>query len=132
MIPNEIVSEIIKYVPNIDIRRNFNVYYTINTNNYNVLNTITRKNSIDNISFRRYYCNNNIYFKSLNDEHTLNDFIDFVYKENNNNVYIEIHIWKLIKKAYYGEKHKNDNIYYLQGYDDLYYWKDIVIKYLIN
>ena len=131
MFPSEIVNEIIKYVPNIDIRRNFNIYDKINTNNYNILNTITRKNDIDTIAYKRFYCNNNKYFKSLDHEPQLNDFVDFVYKEKNNINFIEIHIWKLIKKEYFGEKNKNDGIYYLQNFDDLYYWKDIVIKYSI-
>ena len=46
-------------------------------------------------------------FDSINNEPQLNDFVDFVYKEKNNNVYIEIHIWKLIEKEYCGEKNKN-------------------------
>ena len=131
MIPNEIVNEIIGYVPNIDIRRNFNVYDKLNTKEYNILNTITRKNGLDTIGYKRFYCNDNIYFDSINNEPQLNDFVDFIYKEKNNNVYIEIHIWKLIEKEYCGEKNKNDGIYYLQDFDDLYYWKDIIVKYSI-
>ena len=59
MIPNEIVNEIIGYVPNIDIRRNFNVYDKLNTKEYNILNTITRKNGLDTIGYKRFYCNDN-------------------------------------------------------------------------
>ncbi len=55
MIPNEIVNEIIGYVPNIDIRRNFNVYDKLNTKEYNILNTITRKNGLDTIGYKPFY-----------------------------------------------------------------------------
>ena len=34
MIPNEIIYEIISYVPNIDIRRKFGIFYKIDNNNY--------------------------------------------------------------------------------------------------
>ena len=132
MIPNEIVNEIIRYVPNIDTRRYFNIYDKLNTNEYNLLNTIIRNNGIDTIGYKRFYCKNNLYFNSLNEEPELNDFVDFIYNEKNNNIYIEIHIWKLIEKEYYGKKYKNDNMYYLQDYGDLFYWKDIVIKYSIS
>ena len=132
MIPNEIVNEIIRYVPNIDTRRYFNIYDKLNTNEYNLLNTIIRNNGIDTIGYKRFYCKNNLYFNSLNEEPELNDFVDFICNEKNNNIFIEIHIWKLIEKEYYGKKYKNDNIYYLQDYGDLFYWKDIVIKYSIS
>ena len=132
MIPDDVVSEIIKYVPDIDIRRNFNIYDKININEYNILNTITRKTFLDNIGFKRYYCNNNVDFNILNSEQELNDFVDVIYKDNNNTVKIELHIWKLIKKNYYGEKHKNDGIYYLNNHDNEYYWKDISFHYLIT
>ena len=54
----------------------------MNRNEYNILNTITRKNGLDTIGYKRFYCNDNIYFDSINDEPQLNvRFVDFVYKE---------------------------------------------------
>ena len=88
MIPKEIVNEIIGYVSNIDIRRKFNVYHKLNINEYNILNTITRKIGLDTIGYKRFYCNDNIYFDTINDEPQLNDFVDFVYKQKNNKFYI--------------------------------------------
>lgn len=138
MIPNEMIHEIISYVSNIDIRRNFGIFYKIDQEKYNILNTIIRKKTYENnISFKRYYCKKNILFtKNENNadpdsEPLLNDFVDFVYKEQNNNIHIEIHIWKLIKKDEGFVSHRNDGVYYMGDYEDTYYWKDIVIKYTI-
>lgn len=134
MIPNEIIYEIISYVPNIDIRRKFGIFYKIDNNNYNILNTIIRKKTEENhISFTRYYCKENIFFtnheNNSDSEVLLNDFIDLIYKEHNNNIYIEIQIWKLIKKDENFISHQNDRMYDVGDYDDYYYWKDIIIKY---
>ena len=52
MIPDEIIHNIISYVPNMDIRSNFDIYHKINNNKYNKLNTIIRKKTKENhISF---------------------------------------------------------------------------------
>ena len=132
-IPNELINDIISYVPNIDIRRNFDVYHKINNNKYNKLNTIIRKKTEENhISFKRYYCKENIFFNNSNHNDSdilLNDFVDFIYKEQNNKINIEIQIWKLIKKDENFISHRNDGMYYIGDYDDKYYWKDIIIKY---
>ena len=132
-IPNELINDIISYVPNIDIRRNFDIYHKINNNKYNKLNTIIRKKTEENhISFKRYYCKENIFFNNSihNDSDILlNDFVDFIYKEQNNKINIEIQIWKLIKKDENFISHRNDGMYYTGEYDDKYYWKDIIIKY---
>lgn len=138
MIPNDVINEIISYVSNIDIRRNFGIYHKINHAKYNILNTIIRKNTyVNNISFKRYYCKENIFFTKneknpeSDSEPLLNDFVDFVYKEKNNSINIEIHIWKLIKKNEGFISHRNDGVYYIDDYEDMYYWKDIVIKYTL-
>jgi len=131
-IPNELINNIISYVPNIDIRRNFDIYHKINDNKYNILNTIIRKEREENnISFKRYYCKENIFFtqNKNNPDPLLDDIVDLIYKEQNNNIHIEIHIWKLIKKDKNFISHRNDGMYYIGDYEDDYYWKDIVIKY---
>ena len=84
------------------------------------------------ISFKRYYCKENIFFNNSNHNDSdilLNDFVDFIYKEQNNKINIEIQIWKLIKKDENFISHRNDGMYYIGDYDDKYYWKDIIIKY---
>ena len=58
----------------------------MNRNEYNILNTITRKNGLLTIGYKRFYCNVNIYFDTINDEPQLNDFIE--YDENITNNYI--------------------------------------------
>ena len=66
MFPDEIIHNIISYVPNIDIRINFDIYHKINKNNYKILNTIIRNKTEENhISFKRYYCKENIFFKII-------------------------------------------------------------------
>ena len=133
-IPTEIIYDIISYVPNIDIRRKFGIFNKIDNVKYNILNTIIRKKTEENhISFKRYYCKENIFFTNHEDnydpESLLNDFIDLIYKEENNNIHIEIQIWKLIKKDENFISHRNDRMYDVGDYDDTYYWKDIIIKY---
>lgn len=131
-IPNEIIHDIISYVPNMDIRINFGIFHKINNTKYNILNTIIRnKTEEDHISFKRYYCKENIFFKNHDQEAFLNDFVDLIYKEQNNKTQIEIQIWKLIKKDENFISHRNDRIYDVGDYDDEYYWKDVVIKYLL-
>ena len=134
MVPNEIIHKIISYVPNIDIRRKFGIFYKIDNAKYNILNTIIRNKTEENhISFKRYYCKKNIFFmnheNNYDRESFLNDFIDLIYKEENNNIHIEIQIWKLIKKDENFISHRNDRMYDVGDYDDTYYWKDIIIKY---
>ena len=52
MIPDEIIHDIISYVPNLDIRINFGIFHKINNAKYNILNTIIRNKTEENhISF---------------------------------------------------------------------------------
>ena len=130
MIPDEIIHDIISYVPNLDIRINFGIFHKINNAKYNILNTIIRNKTEENhISFKRYYFKENIFFKNKDQESFLNDFVDLIYKEENNNIHVEIQIWKLIKKDENFISHRNDRIYDVGNYDNDYYWKDIIIKY---
>ena len=87
-----------------DIRINFGIFNKINNTKYNILNTIIRNKTEDHISFKRYYCKENI-FKNHDQESFLNDFVDLIYKEQNDKTQIEIQIWKLIKKdeTYFSE-----------------------------
>ena len=53
MFPDEIIHNIISYVPNIDIRINFGIFHKINNAKYNILNTIIRNKTEENhISFK--------------------------------------------------------------------------------
>lgn len=133
MIPCEVIKEIIQFVPNIDVRRDFNIYDKICTDSHDILNTVIRNQCQEsNIIYDRYYCNKNKEFHSLPNEPLLNDFVDIIFRENEDSVNIEIQIWKLMKKNDGFTQHRNDNVYYVADYDDAYYWKDIKIKYEIS
>ena len=133
IIPYEVIKEIIQFVPNIDVRRDFNIYDKICTDSHDILNTVIRNNCQEsNIIYDRYYCNKNKEFHSLHNEPLLNDFVDVIFRENEDSVNIEIQIWKLMKKNDGFTQHRNDNVYYVSDYDDAYYWKDIKIKYEIS
>ena len=133
MIPNDLTKQIAEYISDIDIRRIFNVYKKIDTKKYEILNTITRKECESNVYFKRYYSHKNIFFINNNDNKILNDFIDFVCIDYKNNViHIKIHIWKLKKRPTASFIHRNDSIYYIDDYEDNYYWKDTIIQYSIK
>lgn len=132
IIPYEVIKEIIQFVPNIDVRRDFNIYDKICTDSYHILNTIIRNHCQEsNIMYDRYYCNKNKDFHSLHNEPHLNDFVDIIYRENEDRINVEVQIWKLLKKNEEFTQHRNDGIYYVSVYGDEYYWKDINIKYEI-
>ena len=63
-----------------------------------ILNTIIRNHCQSNIMYDRYYCNKNKDFHSLHNEPHLNDFVDIIYRENEDRINVEIQIWKLLKK----------------------------------
>lgn len=133
IIPYEVVQDIIKFVPNIDVRREFHIYDKIRTENFEILNTVIRKKCQEsNIMYERYYFTKNKEFESLQNEPHLNDFVDIIYRENEDKIKVEIQIWKLREKTDEFTHHINDGIYYVSIYDDAYYWKDVTIKYEIN
>lgn len=95
--PREICHRIISYVPNIETRMYFGIFYKINTKHYEEkLNTYIRKKGVNWNNHTRYFSIQNIEY----DSQCINDFVDMQYKcANDTCIYITIFIWKLKERS---------------------------------
>ena len=130
MFPDEIVHEIVSYIPNIETRMNFNIIGKLNAKHENILETTLRQPPIWLYPEQHHNMKKNLDFDNHNEGVFENDFIDINFNEPDGKIHIDLHIWKLLKRPYDGFTHINDT--YLRGrYRDTHYWKSVSSCYTI-
>tara|TARA_B100000424_G_C22583932_1_gene328004 strand:- start:11 stop:424 length:414 start_codon:yes stop_codon:yes gene_type:complete len=125
-LPNDINWYIACFIDDIDIRRYFNIYGKINKGKFKFLNKIIRYPVKSSNGFYKYYLENledNLQRLNYGID---NDLIETLIIEENDKVYIEIHIFRLIQKPY-PEFISFKDMYYKGIYSDTHYWKYVVI-----
>ena len=130
MFPNEIVCEIVSYIPNVETRMNFNIIGKLSEKYEEILETTLRKPPIWTYPEQHHHMGKNLDFDNHNEGVFENDFIDINFNETDGNIHINLHIWKLLKRPYEGFTHVNDS--YIRGqYKNTHYWKSVSTSYTI-
>ena len=126
-LPYDINWYIATFIDDIDIRRKFNVYRKIDKNKFNFLNKIIRYSIFSPNGYKRYQLENLIENVDRSLTGVQNDMIEIFIKINENDVYREIHIFRLLQipnEEYSGYR----DIYYKGHLSETHYWKYIVIS----
>jgi len=131
-LPKEIIFRILEYVPDIDIRRAFDIYRPFLENRYTHLNTIIREpvhvESYHRFHFIRFripnwYDSDTRLSQNIDDDH-----LDFELWMNADQVLYDVSIYHLTKKtAEYTGLERDQN--YFKGTMDDYYWKSATFGY---
>lgn len=130
MFPEEIVREIISYVPNIETRMNFNIYLKIRDKYEDLIQTTLRKPHEWVFPYQHHLMQQNVHFAQHNHGVYENDFVDIEFREKDNTIKISLHVWKLLRRPYQNFIHDND-VYMLGRFRKSHYWKSVSTNYTI-
>lgn len=130
MLPYEIISEIVSYIPNIETRMNFKIYHKIRDKYKDLLETTIRKPPEFIFPYQHHLMKKNVDFLKHNHGGYKNDFIDIEFREKDNIIKISLHIWKLMRRPYEEFTHDND-VYMLGEFRKTHYWKSVTSTYII-
>jgi hypothetical protein len=135
-LPYDIKWNIAHFIDDIDIRRFFNIYGKIDLKKYKILNQIIRKNEMNLGNYTRYNFHENsentiFRYNNIDSVVTIcDDLMDITIMILDDIVKYRMEIFKLKKKPYENYVNKND-IYYKGLLENQYYWKYIIIEYII-
>lgn len=127
-IPYEIITHILEYVPNIDIRRHFGIYRKINSINTSYLKYICWYDSEvihDECVHYRLYNEHNL--ASRASELLANDIISMCYENLSIGFYYRWSIYRLKRKQQ--QKTIENKNYYHKGSHNDYYWDYLEYEY---
>jgi len=119
-IPREVVQEIIEYLPDIDVRRSFNIYRKVAIPP--AISTITFTQNPETVlgSMYRYTLPNLYDFPERDEQDVENDVIDIIVNVRKNTVDTRMYIFRLKPKE--GDKAKENLVMFYKGNLDGYYW----------
>ena len=119
-IPYEVVLEILHYVPDIDVRRSFNIYGKVAIPSAISSITFTRNPERDLGTMYRYILPNLYEFPERDEQDVETDMLDITVNVNKTTVDIRMHIFRLKPKD--GTKAKENLEMFYKGNLDDYYW----------
>ena len=126
VLPYDMNWYIASFVDDIDIRRKYNHYHKLHLNKYKFLNKIMRNFSTINNSYKRFILQNLDDSINRSEYHINNDMIEIYQEIDEDKVYTEMHIFRLLPKPFPEFSSFKDN-YYKGIYSDTHYWKYIII-----
>lgn len=125
-LPYDMNWYIASFIDDIDIRRKYNIYHKIDIDKYNFINKNMRNFSTNNGSYKRFYLQNLDDSINRSEYHINNDMLELYQEINEDKVYTEMHIFRLLPKPY-PEFESYKDIYYKGNLSNTHYWKYIVI-----